>query len=111
MSVEDGNKINQAFTDKQKQIDSLKLRLDSTKVYLNQYMIMNGQRLQKVYNSYNQELNNHRLARAEADSFKMMYNANKRIYEFREVEFRRERAHQQVFTAAVMVLTAIFAFL
>lgn len=111
MSVEDGNKINKAFVDKQKQIDSLKSRLDSTKLYLNQYMIVNGQRVQKVYNDYNKELNNHRLARAEADSFKMMYEANKRIYEFREVEFRRERIHQQVFTAAVMFLATVLAFL
>lgn len=111
MSIDDGNKINKAFTDKQKQIDSLKLHIDSVKYYYNQYAIFNNQRLQRVYNSYNQELNNYRLAKADADSFRMMYEANKRIYEFREHEFRKERFNQQVFTAAVMVLTAIFAFL
>ncbi len=45
MSVEDGDKINKVFVDKQKQIDSLKLHLDSVKYYHNQYMIFNGQRM------------------------------------------------------------------
>ena len=109
MSVEDGNKINQVFTDKQKQIDSLKLHLDSVKYYHNQYMIFNGQRLQKVYNSYNQELSNYRLAKAEADSFRRAYEANKRIYEFREYDFRKERINQQVFTLIVMFVAVFFA--
>jgi hypothetical protein len=111
MSVEDGNKINKVFVDNQKQIDSLKLRLDSAELYHNRYMILNGQRVQKLYNDWNYELNNHKLTRAQADSFKMMYEANKRIYEFREHEFRKERFSQQVFTAAVMVLASILAFL
>ena len=111
MSVEDGNKINKVFVDKQKQIDSLKLRLDSAQFYHNRYMILNGQRVQKLYTDWNHELYNHRLTRSEADSFKMMYEANKRMYEFREVEFHRERRNQQIFTAAVMVLASILAFL
>lgn len=111
MSLEDGNKINKVFVDKQKQIDSLKSRLDSTNVYLKRYMAVNGQRLQRVYNDYNSELNNYRLAKSEADSFRMMYEANKRMYEFREIEFHRERRAQQIFTAAVMVLASVLSFL
>jgi hypothetical protein len=109
MSVEDGDKINKVFVDKQKQIDSLKLHLDSVKYYHNQYMIFNGQRLQKVYNSYNQELNNYRLAKAETDSIKTLYLANKKIYEHREREFRKERINQQLFTLAVMFITVVLA--
>jgi hypothetical protein len=109
MSVEDGKKINEAFTTKQKQIDSLKLTLDSANFKHNEYIISNGRRLQQMYNSYNQELNNYKITKIEADSIKALYLANKKIYEHREYEFRKERINQQIFTFIVMCITVILA--
>jgi hypothetical protein len=109
MSVEDGEKINESFAAKQKQIDSLKLTLDSAKIKHNQYMIVNGKRLQSMYDSYNQELNNHKITKLEADSIKTLYLANKKIYEHREREFRKERINQQIFTMITMIITVLLA--
>lgn len=77
MSIEDGNKINNVFTTKQKQIDSLKLTLDSAKFKHNEYMILNGKRLQSMYESY---LLEHYGRKAEVDSLRVRLEANKRIY-------------------------------
>lgn len=104
ITIKQGNDINKQFTVLN---DSLK----NLKATYNEYMINNVARLQKVYTDWNTELNNHRMTRMEADSFKMMYEANKRIYEFRETEFIKERRSQQIFTAAVMFLAAVLAFL
>jgi len=104
ITLKQGNEINKQFTVLNDSIKNLKA---SHK----EYMLNNGARLQKVYTDWNEELNNYRSAKMQADSFKMMYEANKRMYEFREVEFQKERRAQQIFTTAVLFLAAVLAFL
>lgn len=45
----------------------------------------------------------------QRDSINHLYLSNKRMYEFREREFRKERFGQQVFTAIVMFIAVVLA--
>lgn len=110
MSVEDGKKINESFQQKQKEIDSLKSKIDTIKQGNKAYMIENGKRLQGMYESYLYQYYKNDSLRAERDTVRSMYMANKKIYEHREREFRVERIHQQVFTSVILFIAMILAF-
>lgn len=109
MSLEDGDKINKSFEEKQRAIDSLKAKIDSSSRSFKLYMIHNGARLQNMYNSYNEEKYKNEDLRIQRDSAVAKYMANKKIYEKRERDFRKERITQQFFTIMVMVITVILA--
>lgn len=102
MTLKQGEDINKRFTSLEDSIQKVNLDFKT-------YMLSNGQRLQKVYNDYNFELNNHRMARAEADSFKTMYLANRKIYLNAEQDHRREIRNLSLFTLVSFFLTVIFA--
>lgn len=102
MTIKQGEDINNRFTFLN---DSIK-RVNTN---FEKYMLESGQRLQKMYTNYHTELNNHKLTKQEADSIKALYLANKKIYEHRENEFRKERISQQVFTFIVLLITVIIA--
>lgn len=102
MTVKQGDDINNRFTFLN---DSIKRVNDN----FNKYMLENGQRLQKVYNDYNFELTNHKLARAEADSFRLMYMANKKIYLNAEKDHLRENRNLFFFTLIISGLAVFFA--
>jgi hypothetical protein len=102
MTLKQGNDINKKFSELNDSILNLKKNH-------NQYMIDNGQRLQKIYTDYNFELNNHRLARVEADSFRHMYMANKKIYLALEEDHKKEIRRLAVITLFTMFFTALFA--
>ena len=106
MSVEDGKKINEVFTLKQKQIDSLKLTLDSTKFKHNEYMIANGKRLQSMYESY---LKEHYEKQIEIDTLKTRMEANKRIYEKTDKLRLYTIRHATIFNLAIMFLLGFIA--
>jgi hypothetical protein len=102
MTLKQGQEINKKFSILNDSISNLKNSH-------NEYMIENGRRLQMMYNSYHQELNNHKITKLKADSIKTLYLANKKIYEHREKDFRSERINQQILTMLVMVITVILA--
>lgn len=102
MTLKQGEDINKRFV-------SLEDSIKKVNINFNRYMIENGQRLQKVYNDYNFELNNHKFARAESDSFKLMYMANRKIYLAEEERHKREIMNLSTFTVVVMFLTAFIA--
>lgn len=102
MTVKQGEDINQRFTFLTDSIKKVNERF-------NLYMIENGQRLQKVYNDYNFELNNHKFARAESDSFKLMYMANKKIYLNSEADHRKEVKNLFFFTLVSFFITVFIA--
>jgi len=54
----------------------------------------------------NRKMNNYRV---EKDSVYTLYLSNKKIYEHREREFRKERISQQFLTMIVMMITVILA--
>jgi uncharacterized coiled-coil DUF342 family protein len=110
MSVEDGKKINESFEKKQKEIDSLKSKIDTIKQSNKAYMIESGKRLQSMYDSYLYQYYMNDSLRAQRDTIKSMYMANKKIYEHKEREFRVERIHQQVFTSVILFIAMILAF-
>lgn len=109
MSLEDGDKINKSFQERQKIIDSLKLKVDSSNKDLRLYMIHNGARLQSMYNSYMEEKSKNDNLRIQRDSAVAKYMANKKIYETREKDFNLERRHQQIFTSLVLLFTFVLA--
>lgn len=102
MTLKQGNDINKKFSELNDSILNLKK-------FHNQYMIDNGQRLQKIYTDYNFELNNHKLARSEADSFRHMYMANKKIYLALEEDHKKEIRRLSIITLFTMFFTALFA--
>ena len=102
MTLKQGEDINKRFVLLNDSIKKVNTNFD-------RYMIENGQRLQKVYNDYNFELNNHRLARVEADSFKTMYLANRKIYLAEEERHKKELRSLSTFTVVIMFLTAFIA--
>lgn len=104
MTIKQGEDINKKFSDLN---DSIKI----LKSIYNDSTIKNANKIEKLYTDWNRELINHKITRSQSDSFKTMYEANKRIYEFREVEFHRERRAQQIFTSIVMFMTVILAIL
>lgn len=110
MSIEDGQKINKSFQEKQKEIDSLRSRVDSARADLRFHMIHNGARLQRMYNSYMEEKSSNDYLRIQRDSAVAKYMANKKIYEKREEDFNFERRSQQIFTTAIIIITAVLAF-
>jgi len=63
MTIKQGEDINKTFSVLNDSIKKINANFD-------RYMIENGQRIQKVYNDYNFELNNHKLAKLEVDSSK-----------------------------------------
>lgn len=101
MTLKQGEDINKRFLFLN---DSIKKLNDN----FNRYMIDNGQRLQKVYSDYNFEFNAHKMTKAEADSFKMMYLANKKIYLNSEIDHKREIRNLSIFTF-ISFLIAVFA--
>ena len=107
MSVEDGKKINNVFVTKQKQIDSLKLTLDSTKFKHNEYMILNGRRLQSMYENYLQE---HYSRKVEVDSLKTRLEANKRIYIENERTYKYAMRSSTVYSMLATFLLMVMAF-
>lgn len=102
MTLKQGEDINKQFVTLNDSIKKVNANFD-------RYMIENGQRLQKVYNDYNFELNNHKLARVEADSFRTMYLNNRKIYLDEVEKHKREIRSLSTFTFVVMVLTVLFA--
>jgi hypothetical protein len=102
MTIKQGEDIN-------KQFSFLNDSIKSINKSFNEYMINNGGRLQKVYNDYNRELNYHRIARSEADSFRVMYSANQKIYMKAEEEYRRLRINSTIFTLAAFFITIVIA--
>jgi hypothetical protein len=102
MTLKQGEDINKRFVFLN---DSIK----KVNTSFNRYMVENGQRLQKVYTDYNIELNNHRLVRAEADSFKTMYLANRKIYLNAEQDHKKEIRRLSIITFFTMFMTAVFA--
>lgn len=116
LSMEEGNKINAQFIKTQKTIDSLKLKsssmsylLDSLREQHRVQMSISGARLQTMYNNYNEEMNKHKFARAEADSFKAMYMANKRIYEHSEKRYKFDIRSGIFFNAVLMIFIVMIS--
>ena len=106
MSVEDGKKINNVFTLKQKQIDSLKLTLDSAKFKHNEYMIISGQRLQNMYNSWAFE---HYGRKSEIDSLNVRLEANKRIYMENERALKNQARNATIFSMIAAFILMIMS--
>lgn len=102
MTVKQGEDINQRFT---LLTDSIKKINEKT----NLDKIENGQRLQKAYNDYSFELNNHKIARSESDSFKVMYLANRKIYLNAEEDHKREVRNLFFFTILSFFITGYMA--
>jgi len=102
MTLKQGNDINKRFSELNDSILTLK---NSHK----QYMVDNGQRLQKIYSDYNSEFNNHKLVRAESDSFRYMYMANKKIYLALEEDHKKEIRRLSIITLFTMIMTVIFS--
>lgn len=118
MTVEDGKKINESFEKKQKEIDSLKSKLDSAIFKIDTikeqhriYMMQSGFRIQNLYNDYITEYNKNKSILQERDSIKAMYMANKKIYETNEKRFTAELRSAGIFglvlTLAVMGMAAL----
>lgn len=102
MTLKQGEEINKRFSTLSDSIENINGRF-------NQYVFNSSQRLQRMYYSYNEEYNKHKFARAEADSFKAMYLANKKIYMNTENEYRRYRINSTVFVMVsffIAILTA-----
>lgn len=100
MTLKQGEDINKRFTILNDSIK--KINLD-----FNDYMLKNGKRVQNLYNDYNLEINNHKITRAEADSFKMMYLANKKIYLNSEKDHKREIKNLSIFTFISFLIAVI----
>jgi len=102
MTLKQGEDINKRFVFLN---DSIK----KVNTNFNTYKLENSQRFQRLFNDYNLETSNHKLTRAEADSFKTMYLANRKIYIAEEEQHRREMRSLSTFTVVVMFITAFIA--
>jgi len=98
MSVEDGKKINDVFTTKQKQIDSLKRVADSTNA-VNKYF-------QDKHESYLKDQYNKQF---QIDTLKTRMEANKRIYEQTDRLRLYTIRHATIFNLAIMFLLGFIA--
>ncbi len=102
MTLKQGEDINKRFVFLN---DSIK----KVNTNFNTYKLENSQRFQRLFNDYNLETSNHKLTRAEADSFRYMYMANRKIYIAEEEQHRRELRSLSTFTVVVMFITAFIA--
>jgi len=102
MTLKQGQEINSKFSYLSDSIKKINSNFD-------RYMLENGKRLQRVYDDYNLELNNHRITKAESDSFRVMYMANKKIYLNAEQDHKRELRNLGVFTLLSFFITVFMA--
>lgn len=109
MTLKQGEEVNKKFDNLEDSIASLNKKIDSVNLDYELYQRRSGRRLQGMYESYWEEYEKNKIYRAEADSFRRLYTVNKRMYEVREYDFRKERIHQQVFTLVVMFVAVFFA--
>jgi len=109
ISIKQAEDINKQFDNLSDSINTLKNKKDSIKVNFEQYALDNGKRLQSMYDSYIGEYNSHLKTKAEADSFKIMYLANKRIHEAFEKDVYQERRDRSIFLLAIMVVVVVIA--
>jgi hypothetical protein len=98
MSVEDGKKINDAFTIKQKQIDSLKKIADSSNVVSKRFQDKHELYLKDQYNK-----------QFQIDTLKTRMEANKRIYEKTDRLRLYTIRHATIFNLAIMFLLGFIA--
>lgn len=102
MTLKQGEDINKRFVILNDSITKITSNFD-------RYVIENGQRIQKISEDYNLEIKNHKLVKAESDSFKLMYMANKKIYLNSEADHRKEVKNLFFFTILSFLITGYIA--
>jgi len=109
MTLKQGNEVNKKFEILQDSISFYKNKLDTIKYDFRNYQITGGKRLQKMYESYWQEYENSKFYRAESDSFRHMYMANKLIYSENEQELKRNVRHITIYATVLTFMVMLFA--
>jgi hypothetical protein len=102
MTLKQGNDINNQFSIMSDSIKGLKSSLAVSKFDFDKYKV-------ESENKY-QQLNISTIKyKAEADSFKYMYNQNKKVYKKHEDWWNTDRKHYTVMSAILMFTTIFFA--
>ena len=107
MTIKQCQEINENFSVLKDSINRLNSKNELFKDDFRTYQIRNGMRLQSIYESYLTEYNTNLKTRAELDSFKMMYMANKKIYLKQEEDHMRENRRSVIFTLISFFITVI----
>jgi hypothetical protein len=102
ITLKQGNEINKQFSILSDSIKGLNKTLELSKFDFNKYKVESEDK--------NNKLNAVSLKyKAEADSFKYMYNQNKKIYKKHEDWWNTDRKHYTVMSAILMFTTIFFA--
>jgi hypothetical protein len=102
MTLKQGNDVNKQFNILNDSIEELNKSITIDKFYFNKYKVES----EKKYQQLNLSTIKYK---TEADSFRYMYNQNKKIYKKHEDWWNVDRKHYTVMSAILMVTTIFFA--
>jgi hypothetical protein len=102
MTLKQGNDINNQFSMLSDSIKGLNNSLELSKFNFIKYKVESEDKYQQLNLSTIKY-------KAEADSFKYMYNQNKKIYKKHEDWWNTDRKHYTVMSAILMFTTIFFA--
>lgn len=103
MSVKEAEQVNASF---RKLNDSVYIYRESLYALEREFSAYSGRSLSLI----SQHLQDKKYALAQKDSIYTLYLANKKLYEHREKEFRRERQAQQLLVLIVGIISVILAY-
>lgn len=109
MTLKQGEEVNQKFETLQDSLVFYRKTIDTVKYDFKTYQIMGGRRLQKMYESYWQEYENSKKYKAESDSFRHMYMANKIIFLEKEEDLKRNVRHATIYATFLTLMVMLFA--
>ena len=102
MTLKQGNDINKQFSIMNDSIKELNNSLELSRFNFNKYKVESEDKYQQLNVSTIKY-------KAEADSFKYMYNQNKKVYKKHEDWWNTDRKHYTVMSAILMFTTIFFA--
>lgn len=109
MTLKQGEEVNKKFEYLQDSLNFYKKTIDTVKYNFEKYQVAGGKRLQKMYESYWQEYENVKFYKAESDSFRHMYMANKIIYLEKEETLKRNVRHATIYGTVLTFMVMVFA--
>ncbi len=107
ITVDQAKDINVEFDKLKDSISHLSSKKDSISKNFESYAAGSAKRLQSMYESYISEYNQKNRERAIADSFRVMYMANKKIYENAERRYFLEVRTSAVVSAILMLMVVV----